>query len=248
MSRGKKKKSNTAVELLVTVANFDTREPTIRPVYSNVPLEQTRHISGVDYMPAGGTPLNDAVLKFGAALFEEYKRQPGKLHVGLLNDESGSIAYANLTASVIEGTNAFLDGLKNDDSPVTEPGVIMVIMTDGEENSSVEDPTGEAVSKFIKAREVDGWNFFYLGANQDSWASGRNLGLGNNSSTYDFNATSGGTQMAYAGMSTAVNLRKYTPSHAHSQTLASIDTNVKVAGDEPAKLWTPNDTTDESEE
>lgn len=236
MSRPKKKnkkKLNSNTDLLISIANFDTRSPTVRPVYSNVPLQDARHLTFNDYMPSGGTPLNDAVLKFGAELHEAYKAQPNKLHVGLLNDESGSMGYAGLTSHVIEGVNTFLDELKSDDSKGGEPGVIMVIMTDGEENSSVEDRTGDLVKQFIKAREVDGWNFFYLGANQDSWTTGHTIGLGVTSSTFDFAANAGGTRTAYANMARSTNLRKTSSSSEHSLLASAAIPGVKnYVGDE----------------
>merc|ERR1712076_273034 len=54
---------------------------------------------------------------------------------------------------------------------------IMVIITDGHENSSREF-TQEKVSKMIgDYTEKSGWIFHYLGANQDSWAVGSAIGI-----------------------------------------------------------------------
>ena len=245
MARAKKKNKkslNSNTDLLISVANFDTREPTVRPVYAGVPLGEARYLTPEDYVPMGGTPLNDAVLKFGAILHEDFKRQPDKLHVGLLNDESSSMAYAGLTASVVEGVNTFLDELKQDDSKGGEPGVIMVIMTDGEENSSREDPTGEQVRAFTQAREKDGWNFFYLGANQDSWASGQALGLGASSTSFDYAPTIGGTQTAFANIATATNTRKTTPGgQSYALAASAAIPDVKITSSD---IVTPDDDED----
>ena len=55
--------------------------------------------------------------------------------------------------------------------------VLFVIMTDGEENSSREF-TSEAVFKMISDRqETAGYEFIYLGANQDSYRASQELGF-----------------------------------------------------------------------
>lgn len=229
MARGKKKNKQAEVELLISVANFDTRNPIVRAVYENVPLAQARTINTLDYQPAGGTPLNDAVLQFGGRLLENYKANPGALHVGLLADESGSMA--GLQNDVIEGFNTFIQDLQDDETPTTEPGVIMVIMTDGWENSSTEDRDGTQVREFVKAREADGWNFFYLGANQDAWATGgQHFNLGSTSSSMTFENTSDSVKSTYGVMAQSVNLRKVTPSHDHGVVVAAAlaDSGVKT--------------------
>jgi hypothetical protein len=56
------------------------------------------------------------------------------------------------------------------------PNVLVVIITDGEENSSQEF-TQAGVRELIKAKEQEGWTFLYLGANQDAFQAGSGLGL-----------------------------------------------------------------------
>lgn len=228
MARGKKKSLNNELELLVSVANFDTRDfdNILRVVYENVPLSGARNIDGNDYMPSSGTPLNDAVLKFGGLLHENSRRNPNALHVGLLNDESGSMS--GLQNDVIEGVNTFINELRNDKETGGEPGVIMVIMTDGYENSSREDPTGDKVRDFVKAREADGWNFFYLGANQDAWATGaKQFDLGQTSTTHTFAHTGGGTRGAYNLMGQTVNTRKKVTSEDYAVAAAAASPEIQ---------------------
>lgn len=224
MARAKKKKSS-GLPLLVNIASFDTRQPLVREIAADVPLEDAQPITHDDYRPMGGTPLNDAVLKYGEALDNRYNSNKNALHVGLLADESGSMSH--LRDDVIEGFNTFISELQADKHPTTEPGVIMVIMTDGQENSSRE-ATSEDVQAWIKQREQDGWNFFYLGANQDAWSTGRGLGLGATSASFTYTASSGGTRDAFAGITNATNLRKGTSSAVYSQALAASDSNVKT--------------------
>lgn len=49
------------------------------------------------------------------------------------------------------------------------PNEIVMIITDGYENASIE-WTLDAVKKIIQTRQNAGWTITYLGANQDSWA------------------------------------------------------------------------------
>lgn len=62
---------------------------------------------------------------------------------------------------------------------------VVVIITDGEENSSKE-TTAEAFQAKVKELEKSGrWTFVFLGANQDAWATGRRLGFSaNNVATF----------------------------------------------------------------
>jgi len=52
------------------------------------------------------------------------------------------------------------------------PKVMVVIITDGEENSSAEF-TYSQVAKLISQKEQQGWLFVFLGADQDAWANAR---------------------------------------------------------------------------
>jgi len=52
---------------------------------------------------------------------------------------------------------------------------MLVILTDGLENSS--ETSSRDVRKLIHRKEQAGWEFIYLGANQDTWAESQKLGL-----------------------------------------------------------------------
>lgn len=54
--------------------------------------------------------------------------------------------------------------------------VLVVIITDGLENSSKE-YNSETIKKMIAEKQEKGWTFVYLGANQDAWAVGSSMGL-----------------------------------------------------------------------
>jgi hypothetical protein len=54
--------------------------------------------------------------------------------------------------------------------------VLVLIVTDGLENASKEF-TFETTAALIKQKEQDGWNFAYMGANQDSYEKGAQLNV-----------------------------------------------------------------------
>lgn len=214
MSRTKtKKRTRILTKELVSIAKFDTRKPLVRPIFEQTPLHDTRAIDQNDYSPSGGTPLNDAVLQFIGQLDQNYKENPNALHIGLLADESGSMGH--LRNDVIEGFNTFLDEIKSDESQGGEPGVILVIMTDGYENSSTEDPAGDKVKEIIGQKEDEGWNFFYLGANQDAWATGNQLGFGQSTYSATFTNNSQSVRDSNVLAAEAVNYRKGTTSELY---------------------------------
>lgn len=57
-----------------------------------------------------------------------------------------------------------------------KPGVLFVIMTDGEENASTKF-NKDKITKIIRDRENDGWTFVYLGADQNAWSQAGSIGF-----------------------------------------------------------------------
>jgi uncharacterized protein YegL len=53
--------------------------------------------------------------------------------------------------------------------------VMIVVLTDGLENAS--STSSGDLRKLILAKEAEGWEFLYLGANQDTWAATEGIGL-----------------------------------------------------------------------
>jgi len=77
--------------------------------------------------------------------------------------------------------------------------VVVVIITDGQENSSKEFNKGH-ITKLISAHEEKGWDFVFLGANQDAIAEGGSMGVrASNSMTYG--ATDEGVTSMYCSVS-----------------------------------------------
>ena len=54
--------------------------------------------------------------------------------------------------------------------------IIVLIMTDGHENASREHTRG-SVFDMITERRQQGWSFLFLGADQDSYASGQSMAM-----------------------------------------------------------------------
>ena len=77
--------------------------------------------------------------------------------------------------------------------------VVVVIITDGQENDSKEFQKKHIV-KIIEAHEKEGWDFVFLGANQDAIAEGGSIGVrASNALTYG--ATQDGVHAMYASVS-----------------------------------------------
>lgn len=77
--------------------------------------------------------------------------------------------------------------------------VIVQIITDGAENSSVEF-TGTTVTRMVEHAERNGWKFLYLAANVDAKATGAAIGIAGQN-TVQYAATGQGVGQAYASTS-----------------------------------------------
>ena len=89
------------------------------------------------------------------------------------------------------GTTALFDAIgKTINNLNTTDDVIFVIVTDGFENAS-KTYNQKQIFGLIEEKKKMGWNFLFLGANQDAIAAGSSIGIsGNNSATYNSNTTS----------------------------------------------------------
>lgn len=91
-----------------------------------------------------------------------------------------------------------------------DANVLMVIITDGMENSSGEFEGGQ-IRKMIEARREKGWEFLFLGANIDSFAVSEGLGIAR-SRTANWRADSRGVDVSYNALNMIVsNFRQSQP-------------------------------------
>lgn len=135
-------------------------------------------------------------------------------------DNDYSIIYENKKIEEVEpltdatfvprGGTALLDAIGRTVNGITAndgENVIVVIITDGEENSSREF-NKTTVNQLISQKKEKGWEFIFLGANQDAIKEAAVLGINSNSSlTYSTEAA----QEAFTSVSSAISRSRSTP-------------------------------------
>jgi hypothetical protein len=110
---------------------------------------------------------------------------------------SGATALLDAMAKAIAETGQRLESMAENRRPGK---VLMVIMTDGEENSSRLFKKPQVVEMVKHQTEVYQWEFVYLGANQDAIAVGQALGIPT-ANNLNYEPTSGGIAMAACALS-----------------------------------------------
>lgn len=110
------------------------------------------------------------------------------------------------------GSTALLDAVGDtinelsNNNEIKDHKVMVVIITDGYENSSRE-YSKKQVKELIEAREKDGWQFVFCGANIDAASEGGHIGICKER-TIKFAATGEGVASTYADISDRIsNLR-----------------------------------------
>lgn len=113
--------------------------------------------------------------------------------------------------------------------------VIVVIMTDGHENSSHE-WNKRSILKLIEEKRADGWDFVYLGAGEESWAGAMDLGFEKNQvinygkSAYDHTAAIQDVAMASSHVTRSARGSRASESYlAVSPTKARLEAKAKKA-------------------
>src|SRR5262249_48619218 len=76
------------------------------------------------------------------------------------------------------------------------PNVMVVVMTDGLENASREFTSARLREMIAEAQSVHGWEFLYLGANQDAFAEAGKYGIAKQANVINFSATDRGAAAA----------------------------------------------------
>lgn len=109
----------------------------------------------------------------------------------------GSTALVDSMVKLIKDTGAKLASMNEEDRPEK---VLFIVVTDGEENSSVE-YSSEQLKELVEEHEnVWKWSFSYIGANQDAFSVAGRYGI-SSSKVVNYTATSGGTGNAFATLS-----------------------------------------------
>jgi hypothetical protein len=110
---------------------------------------------------------------------------------------SGYTALLDAVGRAINETGQRLANITEEDKPGK---VIVVIITDGQENCSREFEKQQIKDMITHQQEKYSWQFVYLGANQDAFAEAGELGI-SGLNTVDYTASSIGTQSVYRGVS-----------------------------------------------
>jgi hypothetical protein len=98
------------------------------------------------------------------------------------------------------GTTALFDAVgKTINDLNTTDDVIFVIITDGHENASKE-YNQKKVFGLIEEKKNTGWNFLFLGANQDAIKAGASMGI-SASNSVNYNANAGSVNTLYSNVS-----------------------------------------------
>jgi uncharacterized protein YegL len=150
----------------------------------------------------------------------------------------GGTALLDAVGTAIKNVGNQLANLQESERPEK---VLVVIITDGEENSS-HTYTWDQIKKSVEHQnKVYNWQFTYIGANQDAWSVGANLGIANDASlTYAANSKGSANMFAALSENTA-NYRSFTTaSFAYKQ--ADLDAQ-KDAGATITKTVTTVKTT-----
>jgi hypothetical protein len=99
-------------------------------------------------------------------------------NVGELTQETyrpgGGTALLDAVGQTINDVVSRHATLEEDEKPGK---TILVVLTDGEENSSKEFINVNDLGKMIKEREDAGWEVIFLGADIDAWADGSEMGF-----------------------------------------------------------------------
>lgn len=93
---------------------------------------------------------------------------------GILIEPRGCTALLDAMGKSILYTGSRLASKSEADRPIN---VLFVVITDGEENASIEYKIDAVKKMVVHQTDVYKWNFVYLGANQDSFSVGAGLGV-----------------------------------------------------------------------
>lgn len=115
----------------------------------------------------------------------------------------GTTALLDAIGRTIGYVKGRLDALDSSHRP---GHVLVAVITDGMENASKEWSRLQVMDS-VKARIAEGWDFTFLGANQDAIQEGGGLGVAPDSSL-TYAATPTGTREAFAAMSSSMGKKR----------------------------------------
>lgn len=187
--------------------------------------ENTTHIVAIiDRSGSMATLAEETIQGFNAFLAEQ-KKEPGEatltlatfasdyrlVHDGVALDAvpdlnrmsyqpAGYTALLDAVAKTVNAVGAKLSGMKEEDRPSK---VLVLIMTDGEENSSREFKHTDVSAMITHQKEKYSWEFVFIGANIDSVSVGASIGIAA-ANSYNYNATKSGSSQLFRSVSKGV--------------------------------------------
>lgn len=202
-------------------------------IHVTPPTEETTEIVCILDRSGSMDHLTSKTIEGYNSFLKDQKAEPGKATWTLCLFDGGRSAWnpdaksyelvhlsqdiatiPELTTEVYKanGSTALLDAMGNTIKEVYErtknnpnAKVIMMIITDGEENASVEFKK-EQIADMVKERqEKDKWAFIFLGANIDSFHAGGSYGMAAGN-VMNFSASDAGVHTAYANMSSSTKM------------------------------------------
>lgn len=116
---------------------------------------------------------------------------------------AGGTNLLDAIGDTINNVNTVLAASKKKD----RPGVIITIMTDGEENQSTRF-NNEQIKAMVKAAEAADWTFTFLGANIDAFSVGSTFGMSASNSVNYSTANMGATMASVSASTTRMRAAK----------------------------------------
>lgn len=113
---------------------------------------------------------------------------------------SGTTALFDAIGTTIDDVGIRLNATAEENKPEK---VIFVIITDGQENSSMSFTKEQVLHKIQVQRSVYSWEFIYLGVDEDTIKNANEIGIGSDN-TVCYSNSSIGTESAYFGINKAV--------------------------------------------
>lgn len=155
---------------------------------------------------------------------DQYELLYDHVDIQEVNELTGKEYYARGMTALLDAVGKTINVIGGKIAHMTEEErpekVIVVITTDGMENSSVEYSRSQ-VKKMIKERQSkDGWTFIFLGANMDAAGEANSLGIRKDFAR-TYTANSAGTQSVYDSVTKAMSrmrCRDYDPMEAMRET------------------------------
>lgn len=131
----------------------------------------------------------------------------------------GGTALYDAVGRTIENVGKTLASLKEEERP---DKILFIILTDGEENSS-KLYKSDQVKAMIEHQDTNyKWQFTYIGANQNAWATGQSMGV-KYASSLTYNATSGGTKAMFASLNNNTRMYRTNVKATYDYELSDID-------------------------